>query len=318
MVAPRGRRRASDQLPIVHVRRHLSDADIATQVTNLLLQPNVTVLGSGGRYNPATDTWLQTEPVGAPAGRMGHTAIWTGDEMIIWGGVSTNLNPSGLTRYLNTGGRYDPLLNSWTTVASTGAPSARVDHATIWTGKEMIVWSGIGPISSDFRILVGLATGARYEPSNNTWKGISTNGARFTGQSARAFWTGDEMIVAFGSAFGQQNPGPGVARYQPDSDRWLPVSRDKMPGLGRAVAWTGKVLIVWDGREVGRYNVSADTWTRGVLSGSPADVTGAMAVWTGDRMLVFGGSRPSTQTAIYPNDVYAYSLTRPMYLYQRP
>jgi hypothetical protein len=126
------------------------------------------------------------------------------------------------------------------------------------------------------------------------------------------------MIVAFGSASGQQNPGPGVMRYQPDSDRWLPVSPNNMPGLGRAVAWTGKELIVWDGQVVGRYNPSTDTWTARKLPGSPADVTGATAVWTGDSMLIFGGSQFGIPGPIYPNEVYAYSLTRPMYLYRKP
>ena len=301
-----------------------------TQLTNRF---SVTVLNTGGRYNPATDRWLETEPLEAPQARMGHTAIWTGDDMIIWGGVS-NGPTSDLTRYLNTGARYDPLLNSWTTVASTGAPSARANHTAVWTGKEMIVWSGIGPDPNfnDPRIWAGLATGARYDPSNNTWKSVSTNGARFTGQSAHAFWTGNEMIIAFGSAFGQQNPGPGVVRYQPDLDRWLPVSPnnmlrfgrvvywtgDNMLGLGRAVAWTGKELIIWDGQKIGRYNPATDTWTGRKLPGSPADVVGATAVWTGESMLIFGGSQLPTSRPTYPNEVYAYSLTQPMYLYRKP
>jgi hypothetical protein len=50
---------------------------------------------SGGRYDPATDTWMPTSTARAPTGRKLHTAVWTGSEMIVWGG-------SGAT---NTGGR---------------------------------------------------------------------------------------------------------------------------------------------------------------------------------------------------------------------
>ena len=42
---------------------------------------------TGGRYDPATDTWTATTHDGsahAPATR--HTAVWTGTEMIVWGG----------------------------------------------------------------------------------------------------------------------------------------------------------------------------------------------------------------------------------------
>ncbi len=71
----------------------------------------------------------------APAGRVGHTAVWTGSDMIIWGGG----NDSG---FLNTGGRYNPLANVWTAVPTTDAPTARSAHTAVWTGTEMIIWGG--------------------------------------------------------------------------------------------------------------------------------------------------------------------------------
>src|SRR5207244_4042540 len=53
---------------------------------------------SGGRYNPSANTWIGTSTNGAPAARSSHTAVWTGSEMIVWGGDGANL--------FNTGGRY--------------------------------------------------------------------------------------------------------------------------------------------------------------------------------------------------------------------
>src|SRR5438034_10725951 len=47
-------------------------------------------LNTGGRYNPSTDSWRSTSPTNAPAARYGHTAVWTGSEMIVWGGVDYN------------------------------------------------------------------------------------------------------------------------------------------------------------------------------------------------------------------------------------
>ena len=43
-------------------------------------------LNTGGRYNPITDSWTATSTTNAPAGRGFHTAVWTGSEMIVWGG----------------------------------------------------------------------------------------------------------------------------------------------------------------------------------------------------------------------------------------
>ncbi len=46
-------------------------------------------LNTGGRYNPATDTWTITSTKNAPTGRYYHSALWTGTRMLIWGGFGT-------------------------------------------------------------------------------------------------------------------------------------------------------------------------------------------------------------------------------------
>src|SRR5262249_53711675 len=109
-----------------------------------------TTFDTGGRYDPATDTWMATSTTGAPSARYGHTAVWTVTEMIIWGGNTGY--PSYLP--LNTGGRYNPATNTWVAISTDGAPSPRYLHTAVWTGTKMIVWGGAGPGS--------LNTGARY------------------------------------------------------------------------------------------------------------------------------------------------------------
>src|SRR5882757_3475307 len=52
------------------------------------------------------DNWNATTIAGAPNARDVHTAVWTGSEMIVWGG-STNGGS-----YLNNGGRYNPATDS--------------------------------------------------------------------------------------------------------------------------------------------------------------------------------------------------------------
>ena len=81
------------------------------------------------------DTWTAT--TNAPAARYLHTAVWTGSEMIIWGGHDT-------WNYVNTGGRYNPATDTWTPTTVNNAPSGRYEHTVVWTGIEMIVWGGIG------------------------------------------------------------------------------------------------------------------------------------------------------------------------------
>ena len=87
-------------------------------------------------YGCMDDTWTATSTTNAPDARTGHTAVWTGSEMIVWGGV----NGFGV---FNTGGRYNPSTDTWTATSTTNAPEARAGHTAVWTGSEMIVWGGV-------------------------------------------------------------------------------------------------------------------------------------------------------------------------------
>src|SRR5690606_40491178 len=100
------------------------------------------LVNSGGRYNPANDTWSvdPTSTSGAPSTRGYHSAVWSGSEMIIWGGSELDGGS-----FVNTGGRYDPSADTWGAPTDTfGSPVPRMFHSAVWTGSEMIVWGGYG------------------------------------------------------------------------------------------------------------------------------------------------------------------------------
>ena len=113
--------------------------------------------------------------------------MWTGSEMIVWGGFGS----AGL---LNTGGRYNPSTDSWTATSTVNAPSVRYLHTAVWTGSEMIVWGGKDPNTFD------LNTGGKYNPSTNSWTATSTTNAPSARYVHTAVWTGSEMIVWGGIA----------------------------------------------------------------------------------------------------------------------
>ncbi|HZD96150.1 MAG TPA: hypothetical protein VE133_17955, partial [Candidatus Sulfotelmatobacter sp.] len=74
------------------------------------------------------DAWAVT--AGLPDAREGHTAVWTGSEMIVWGGQNDS------SAFFNTGGRYNPSTDNWTATSATNAPDARTSHTAVWTGSE--------------------------------------------------------------------------------------------------------------------------------------------------------------------------------------
>src|SRR5512136_2197528 len=89
---------------------------------------------TGGRYSPSTNTWIATSTgANCPSVRWGHTSVWTGTEIIVWGGAYGG----------NTGGRYNPETDTWIpTSIGADVPAGRYYHTAVWTGTEMIVWGG--------------------------------------------------------------------------------------------------------------------------------------------------------------------------------
>ena len=73
---------------------------------------------------------LSTNTYNVPDARGGHAAIWSGTEMIVWGGFGTHEH--------NTGGRYRPATDSWQPTSLIDAPHARQSPEGVWTGTEMI------------------------------------------------------------------------------------------------------------------------------------------------------------------------------------
>ena len=61
----------------------------------------------GGRYDPVTDSWTPTVAGNAPPARFLHSAVWTGNLMIVWGGF-------GGGQYHADTWRYDPATDNWT------------------------------------------------------------------------------------------------------------------------------------------------------------------------------------------------------------
>jgi hypothetical protein len=98
------------------------------------------------------DNWNATTTTGAPAARGRHTAVWTGSEMIVWGGVDNAGDR------VKSGGRYNPSTDSWIATTTIGAPDGRSSHTAVWSGTEMIVWGGFDSSSGS------LNTGGRYSP----------------------------------------------------------------------------------------------------------------------------------------------------------
>jgi N-acetylneuraminic acid mutarotase len=228
------------------------------------------------------DTWTATSVVNAPAGRAFHKAVWTGSEMIVWGG------DDGVNGF-NTGGKYSPSTDSWIATSTVSAPSARSGHSLVWTGSEMIVWGG----NAD-------NTGGRYNPGTDSWTATSTTNAPTGRGNHTAVWASTEMIVWGGvDAFG--NPLNTGGKYNPTTNTWTPTSTTNAPDARtfHSTVWTGNEMIVWGGWDPdtgtifstgARYNPNTDSWAPTGSTNVPEARSTHTAVWTGSEMIIWGGS----------------------------
>ncbi|MFQ5719446.1 MAG: hypothetical protein ACE5IK_07835 [Acidobacteriota bacterium] len=263
--------------------------------TTSLAASSLTLPAISGTCSPGTWTALPF----VPEARDRHVAVWTGAEMIVWGG--NFVEPAQIP-----GGRYDPATDTWRPLQVAGAPSTRQHASAVWTGTEMIVWGGWGG-GTDGNVK---NSGARYDPLLDAWSPTSTAaGATPTPRTRHtAVWTGSEMIVWGGCAAAGclATLGDG-GRYDPVADQWAPVAGGSAPAARylHSAVWTGQEMAVWGGEQPGivfddgaRYDPISDTWAAMASAGAPQARSLHSAVWTGDRMIVWGGCR--TRSCTFP------------------
>lgn len=250
---------------------------------------------SGGRYDPTTDTWfgMSTPPMAPePAARAGATAVWTGTEMVVWGGE----NRGQLLRY---GSRFSPALNTWFSMSLENAPSARTGHTAVWTGSKMLVWGGVD--------MAETATGGVYAPATDTWTPMSTTAAPLPRQRHTAVWTGRYLLVWGGLT--EESPVTTAfffdgGRYDPGADQWSALATNSAPAAraGHTAVWDGSQMIVWGGYHLenrdlvtvyhddgARYELSRDRWLSLPFADAPSARRNHTAIWTGSDMIVWGG-----------------------------
>jgi len=91
-------------------------------------------------YRPATNEWAQLVALNSPPpGRWGHRAVWTGQDLLVLGGVNAQ---SG---YLADAWLYNRTSNLWTQVLTPvgePVPVGRTHGVAAWTGISAILFGG--------------------------------------------------------------------------------------------------------------------------------------------------------------------------------
>ena len=240
----------------------------------------------------ATPVW-ETLPPGPVDGHFEASAVWTGREVIVWGGEDGGDGP-----VLATGAAFDPVAGTWRSIAD--APIApRSAHVAVWTGTEMVIWGGGegGHHPPD--------AGA-YDPQTDTWRVIPTAPIGSLG-NAQGFWTGTEVLIVGGFRDGVI-PITAAAAYNPCANTWRMLPPFPIEGARRvpATAWTGSEAIIWGGNDYNNIaltdGAAFDPQTSQWRLLPPLDVYvgyyGPDGAWTGSEFLVWGWPNGAPERAV--------------------
>jgi hypothetical protein len=86
-------------------------------------------LGGGSKFNPTSRTWTSLTHGGPvlTTTHAGHSATWTGTEMLLWGGTMNQF-----------GTRYNPRNDGWNPMSI--GPAMRQGARSEWTGTNMLLY----------------------------------------------------------------------------------------------------------------------------------------------------------------------------------
>lgn len=291
-------------------------APIATPVASQTLDPDLATrqptptLAVGTPSPPAARkiTLDSRRVTGAPiAGRFNASAVWTGTEVIVWGGSEV---PTSLTGFRSDGAAYDTIPETWRMIAD--APlSAREAPLAVWTGQEMLVWGGQGRSRR--------SDGAAYDPATDSWRRMRTAPIDWAWQSGTT-WTGTEWVILTATSRGAVD----LAAYDPATDSWRSITKPPAECVGTDLVSAGGALVIaslsglchleaesqawetveprgrgvsgpiaWSGGEIIGFQETllawspdSDTWR--VFPPPPQGLGFSQLIWTDERVIVYG------------------------------
>ena len=256
---------------------------------------------SAGTDTNATGwAWQPIPP--APVGtRYRHAPVWTGSEMVVWGGVvrSGRADP-----FADDGAAFDPSTDEWRDLA----PSPLVPRhspSAMWTGERVVLFGGMLGEQRQ-------SDGAFYDPATDRWQAlpdVQLEG-RF-GLTANAVWAAGELLV-----WGEVRDGDGYAvtgrAYNAATETWREINAHRAAVSG-SVTWTGTQVIAvgvdaeanWSEPGPGApdpkltavaYDPDTDRWDE-LQEPALSPRYGHASVWTGETLIVWGGRDGNGQFA---------------------
>ena len=229
---------------------------------------DITVWIDSDAPRPITDAfYLDPGPLSP---RANHSVMWTGSEMIVWGGSTTDGPPE-----LVDGAAFDPATDTWRVLPDSPLRPGLVNRA-LWADNRMIV--------------VGVGLTAEYRPDTNAWRVIG-DGLSLAASPRLMAWAGNRVVVLNANGLLELHEGTGA---------WVAIEG---PGFGNDDPWNTSLLVVDDRLAVSalrsgncsgrRFAVQSDSgWDElpdvSLATAALADCSYPhQAAWVGERLVIW-------------------------------
>ena len=146
--------------------------------------PNSVVLNDGAAYDPAADAWTTIPTDGAPSPRILSQQLWTGKELLVWGGKG---KVGQAFQDLDDGYSYNPETKTWARLPPFSQVTALYKYEAVWTGAGMIV---AGEKYENGNFLPALVVG-QYDPFTGKWTDLPTKDAPTARTAFAMVWAGN-------------------------------------------------------------------------------------------------------------------------------
>jgi hypothetical protein len=203
-----------------------------------------TDVDDGAIYSPGSDSWAMM-PAGPLAARNSHVVVWSGTDVVIWGGRQ------GDKDFQRDGARYDPSGKTWTSLPAI--PSAWADRlASPWLGLNggFGIFGGLQiapgfPVFGDSLLLSSTNKWTLFPPPASSAVSPATHvmGANWS-DGLRVWVWGGSSDVASSTASNTGIVLDLAAGAWSAMSSASPLSARVLP----AAVWTGTNAIVWGGQ----------------------------------------------------------------------
>ncbi|HKY47189.1 MAG TPA: hypothetical protein VJQ79_04305 [Acidimicrobiia bacterium] len=285
--------------PATGTWRELADSPLASRSEHVAVWTGEEVLiccgrivGSGvsaGAYDPEADQWREISA--PPISSAFAEAVWTGEEMFVFGGVG-----GGGTSNLVGAAAFNPVTDSWRRLADLPYGLERTADATIGNGV-VYAWpspsqgSRPGPLA--------------YDIAADEWSSL-TKPPEDAPLSPSLVWTG-EKLFAYGAGSNPEGNAIGIGvTFNPVGQTWRPIQQAPLepvsPSEGtdasQKAVWVGGEVYIWTGwvgtdweepiTRVVAYDPSQDSWRE--LEPAPIPAQGLWhepIIWTGAELITY-------------------------------